>query len=336
MSPDPILRAVTPAIAVMLGLIRLFVIPSSYDAGSVTTAPAATVTPSTKGDFLGAQGLVADARDPSPVQNAVERTPTAQTAGTEPAIATRDLRFQPPPVQPSAAQAPAGQDGPANTAPALIPIPRDKPARLALAKPGAATSAPGEVRPPAGLPVVGGTCSAALTAAKVTFEALPPVARGACVITAPISLKALGGSATAKLDPAATIGCALAQNFADWVANVVQPAAMAEFGAPVTTIRIADAYSCRPVDHITGAKLSEHSFGNAIDVGGFQVGRTWIVVGGRVDPNGPEARFFAKVRKAACTYFTTVLGPGSDAYHADNLHLDLARHNTAGTYRICE
>src|SRR5262249_16615862 len=37
---------------------------------------------------------------------------------------------------------------------------------------------------------------------------------------------------------------------------------------------------------------------------------------------------------SACARFTTVLGPGSDGYHEDHIHLDRAeRHND---YRICQ
>ena len=42
------------------------------------------------------------------------------------------------------------------------------------------------------------------------------------------------------------------------------------------------------------------------------------------------------VRTAACGWFTTVLGPGSDAFHASNMHLDIELHGSSGSYRICE
>jgi hypothetical protein len=40
------------------------------------------------------------------------------------------------------------------------------------------------------------------------------------------------------------------------------------------------------------------------------------------------------VRGAACMDFSTVLGPGSNASHADHLHLDIIAR-TSG-YRLCE
>ncbi len=42
------------------------------------------------------------------------------------------------------------------------------------------------------------------------------------------------------------------------------------------------------------------------------------------------------LRKSACEYFTTVLGPGANAAHEKHLHFDLAKRGKTGTYRICE
>jgi hypothetical protein len=42
------------------------------------------------------------------------------------------------------------------------------------------------------------------------------------------------------------------------------------------------------------------------------------------------------LRTTACGYFTTILGPGSNASHADHLHFDLGLHGKTGNYRICE
>jgi Resolvase, N terminal domain/Extensin-like protein C-terminus len=44
--------------------------------------------------------------------------------------------------------------------------------------------------------------------------------------------------------------------------------------------------------------------------------------------------FRQRLRDAACHRFNTVLGPGSDAYHADHIHVDLAER--AHGYRMCQ
>ena len=40
------------------------------------------------------------------------------------------------------------------------------------------------------------------------------------------------------------------------------------------------------------------------------------------------------VLHSACTRFSTVLGPGSDGYHEDHIHLDLMERRN--NYRICQ
>ena len=45
--------------------------------------------------------------------------------------------------------------------------------------------------------------------------------------------------------------------------------------------------------------------------------------------------FLKEVRKAACGPFTTVLGPGSDPYHSDHFHLDLAQRGKTGRGLYC-
>ena len=67
----------------------------------------------------------------------------------------------------------------------------------------------------------------------------------------------------------------------------------------------------------------------AIDLGAFQIGGgRWLEVGG--EHNATDAAFLKTIRAAACGPFKTVLGPGSDPYHAEHLHLDLAARRTAG------
>lgn len=272
----------------------------------------------------------------APTRSFVETAaPAALPVAAPPPTPRADRLDIAPPTAAAAPPAPAGERptviaaAPAATDP-RVPIPRPRPGPPRVA----AAASPGAPAPAASGDGAVGACFTAL-AGKATFEPSLPVSRGACTIVAPVSLGGVGAAASAvKLQPAATVGCTLAAAFADWVSKVVQPAAMAELGVPVTAIRVVDSYSCRPVDNLTGAKLSQHAFGNAIDVGAFQVGKRWIVVGGKGDAH--DAAFFAAVRKGACSYFTTVLGPGSDAFHTDNLHLDLARHNASGTYRICQ
>ena len=97
------------------------------------------------------------------------------------------------------------------------------------------------------------------------------------------------------------------------------------------------SYSCRSRNSQRGARLSEHAFGNAVDVMAFRFadGREVSVVRGwRGAPE--EQEFLREVFVGACGYFNTVLGPGADVFHHDHFHLDLARHDPRGQRHICK
>ena len=100
------------------------------------------------------------------------------------------------------------------------------------------------------------------------------------------------------------------------------------------------AYSCRSVDNIAGARLSEHAFGNAVDVAGFTLadGRMLEFVRDWKSAATQEAAFLHEVHAGACQYFTTVLGPGADVFHYNHIHLDLANHGATdtGPRRVCK
>jgi hypothetical protein len=120
------------------------------------------------------------------------------------------------------------------------------------------------------------------------------------------------------------MNCGLANPVGDWLANTVQPAAQQAFGEQVTSIEVIDTYSCRPRNNRRGAKMSEHGFGNAIDVGAFVLasGRRVTVLDGW-NGSTDEQGFLRLVRAQACNNFMTVLGPGSDWQHRNHIHLDL-------------
>jgi hypothetical protein len=133
-----------------------------------------------------------------------------------------------------------------------------------------------------------------------------------------------------------TLACPIIPRIDQWLDEIVRPAAMMYFGTRLVDLK-AGSYSCRPRNGQRGAKLSEHSFGNALDVMGFALadGREVSVVKGwRGSP--AEQEFLREVFVGACRYFTTVLGPGSDSFHYDHLHIDLARHDPRGYRRVCK
>ena len=130
--------------------------------------------------------------------------------------------------------------------------------------------------------------------------------------------------------PAPIIRCGMAEVVAQWVRNEVGPLA-AELGSPLSAISNLASYECRGRNRVIGAKLSEHGKGNALDVDAVKLrsGATYSLI----DPQVSKP-FREQMSIAACRRFTTVLGPGSDAYHSDHIHLDL-RERSHG-YRICQ
>lgn len=130
----------------------------------------------------------------------------------------------------------------------------------------------------------------------------------------------------ATLQPAATLACPLVSALDKWVAEGVQPAAQKWFGSQVTTIKQISAYSCRGMVGAGTSRVSEHAFGNALDVAGFVLadGRKIVVKDGwRGSPE--EQGFLHDVQLQACDMFTTVLAPGYNAAHYDHIHVDLMR-----------
>jgi hypothetical protein len=178
----------------------------------------------------------------------------------------------------------------------------------------------------------GSACSRSLVSLGVVAVSVEPIRSGSCGIAAPVAVAALDGG-DVRLTSKAVVNCELAAALATWMADTVDPIARKRLGGEVTEIRVAAAYDCRSRNGVSGAKLSEHAKGNAIDISAFKVNGDWIEVGGG---NGlAQAAFLREVRRSACGPFTTVLGPGSDAYHSDHFHLDLAKRGQSGRGLYC-
>jgi hypothetical protein len=126
--------------------------------------------------------------------------------------------------------------------------------------------------------------------------------------------------------PTATLACPIVSVLDHWLAESVQPAAMRWFGARVVEIKQISAYSCRGMNGNSNAHISEHAFGNALDIAGFTLadGRKISVQDGW--KGLPEEQgFLHDVQASACQQFTTVLAPGSNVYHYNHIHVDLMR-----------
>jgi Extensin-like protein C-terminus len=162
---------------------------------------------------------------------------------------------------------------------------------------------------------------------------------GICGMTRPLKVSALADGAVG-VDKVLTIDCPMIPALEAWLRDIVQPDAEARFGQKVVTLKVFGAYSCRSIDNMAGARLSEHAFGNAVDVAGFTLanGRSLEFVRDWKSAGTQEAAFLHEAHAGACQYFTTVLGPGADVFHYNHIHLDLANHGATdtGPRRICK
>jgi hypothetical protein len=155
---------------------------------------------------------------------------------------------------------------------------------------------------------------------------------GICGMEHPLRVSALKDGSI-PLDKTLTVDCPMVAAIEDWLDGSVQPAAMARFGVAVTELDVFGAYSCRTVDNMPNQKLSEHAFGNAVDVSGFGLadGRKIAIVRDWKKSDTQEGAFLREAHAGACGYFTTVLGPGADVFHYNHFHLDLAMHGRTNT-----
>lgn len=147
---------------------------------------------------------------------------------------------------------------------------------------------------------------------------------GRCGIGRAFRIQSVGGVA---LSAPARMNEETARALDVWVRTSLQPA----FDGRVVRMRMAAGYVCRTRNHRPGARLSEHSFGRAIDLASFTLedGTVVTVLNGWNDPEWREA--LRAVWRGACGPFGTVLGPNADAAHRDHFHFDTAAYRS-GSY----
>ena len=221
--------------------------------------------------------------------------------------------------RPRPAEAPApGSDSPAAAARPAAP---DKPTEQAAP---AASSAPAAPQPTA--------CRLALTEDIAIAPSIPDIkGPGACGGTDLVRLEAvvLPDQHRVPLTPPATLRCSMATAVADWVRTDIAPLTQ-KLGSEITALDNYDSYECRGFNRIPGAHLSEHGRANALDVRGFKLadGRSIALTDRTVPRETREA-----VLHSVCSRFVTVLGPGSDGYHEEHIHLDLMEHQNH--FKLC-
>lgn len=233
-----------------------------------------------------------------------ERPPELSPAGAAPEVAGPDL------TGPNLPPLPPERPDRAGPAPAVsdVPLPPPRPDEIPLQ-----TAGPPD-RPD------DAACRERIAGLGVKAEPLPPIADGLCGAARPLRVTALPNGVA--LTPPVTVICPVAEALAGWSAEV-RRAAEDHLKAPLAALQTGGSYECRGQNHDPNAKMSEHAFANAADIMAFAFEKRPALPVTAAAAGSPEAAFLAEVRAKACAIFTTVLGPGADATHADHLHLDL-------------
>lgn len=174
----------------------------------------------------------------------------------------------------------------------------------------------------------GAACMIGLSYSGTAFNRLKDTDSGnACGIGSAVSLVA----AQATLSKPAPMDCGLAIRYARFDEQVIQPLAMELFGRPVTTVHHYGSYNCRGRTS-DRSRLSEHSYGKALDLGMFELqGGDSISVTRHWRGAGPKSEFLQRVARSACDYFSVVLSPNSDKDHYDHIHVDIGPWKKCGT-----
>ena len=218
------------------------------------------------------------------------------------------------------------------------PLPPPRPAEM-LSHPVPNDIGPAEQAKPA--PTIDQACLDRLGAAGIEFEVVtvPLAANPGCAIETPVRLKAVKLASrwrtSISLPDEPTLSCQFSERFGHWLRDLVAPLIAGELAVELKSVRTGPGYECRNRNRAETGKISAHASGLAVDVASFELanGRTLPI-----KPNGDEhlRATVDAIRVAACGWFTTVLGPGSDSAHADHMHIDILLHGSSDRYRICQ
>ncbi|HSP25016.1 MAG TPA: extensin family protein [Saliniramus sp.] len=178
-------------------------------------------------------------------------------------------------------------------------------------------------------------CEQELREAGVEFTVVEPVGadEAHCGVERGVRVSAIAGI---RLDPALTVRCGAGLALTRWTREVVVPMALFYLDDEPTAIGTSGGYECRwRRGGSNDAAFSQHAFANAIDIASIAFAeRPAMQLMPPAQKTDDTELFQAAIRGGACAYFTTVLGPMTNAAHADHLHFDMAERR--GGFRLCE
>ena len=106
-------------------------------------------------------------------------------------------------------------------------------------------------------------------------------------------------------------------------------------GSAMVAMGTGPGFNCRGRNGDFSAKMSEHAIGDAVDIEYMKLANALrIQVKDALSVESPSFAILRDLRASACNKFSTVLGPGANAAHAEHFHIDLEVRR--GGYRLCE
>jgi hypothetical protein len=220
-----------------------------------------------------------------------------------------------------------------------VPLPPVRPAIAATDRPApeveeaAPAVKPGEESKTAAAPPQPSACQISLRPLAV-FAPEPPIkGSGECGIVDPVRLEAviLPDRERVVINPPAVLRCEMATAVTHWIREDMARLT-AQLGSPLRGIENFDSYDCRGRNRVFGARMSEHGRGNALDIKAVKLesGMTAHLTDPHINKTVRN-----ELRESACARFMTVLGPSSDGYHENHVHVDLAERRQKD-FRLCQ
>jgi hypothetical protein len=207
-----------------------------------------------------------------------------------------------------------------------VPLPRPRPLLQSEALPAETATPPTPTQ---------SACRVRLTAERAIARSIDSIeGPGGCGSVDLVRLEAVmlsNGGSRVEIRPPAVLRCAMAEAVVDWVRDDLAKLAVVGFGSPLRSVQNYAAYHCRSRNNILGAIMSEHGKGNALDVGSITLAN-----GMTIEPTDPKVsrEFREGWKSSVCARFSTVLGPGSDQYHENHIHVDLKERRNG--YSMCQ
>jgi hypothetical protein len=169
-------------------------------------------------------------------------------------------------------------------------------------------------------------CNLRLSGLHMLYAPVEPIRDGACGLPAPIRLEGFESECAPPLHfaPAPALSCKMAEALRRWFDAVVQPKAKAYLHATVVRMRNLSNYDCRSRYDDPAQRISEHAFGNALDIGEFVTAKgERVAVEDAWNAGDERAAFLRDIHAGACRIFGTTLGPEANEAHRNHFHLDM-------------